>query len=49
MRAVIRYFRDHGIGATHAGLRMFLLTASAIGGLIKHNASISRAAIGCQG
>lgn len=28
---------------------MFLLTAAAIGGLIKHNASISGAEVGCQG
>lgn len=47
--AVIRYYRDHCIGATHDGMREFLLTASAIGGLIKHNASISGAEVGCQG
>lgn len=47
--AVIRYYRDHCIGATHDGLRIFMLTASAIGGLIKHNASISGAEMGCQG
>ena len=36
------------MGATEAGIRDFLLTAAAIGGLIKHNASISGAECGCQ-
>lgn len=47
--AVLRYYRDHCIGATRAGCRDFLLVAAAIGGLIKHNASISGAEVGCQG
>ncbi|MBM9594066.1 L-serine ammonia-lyase [Roseitranquillus sediminis] len=47
--AVIRYYRDHCIGADRTGMRDFLLTAAAIGGLIKSNASISGAAVGCQG
>ncbi|MCV6597558.1 MAG: L-serine ammonia-lyase [Mangrovicoccus sp.] len=47
--AVIRYYRDHCIGANAAGIREFLLVAAAIGGLIKHNASISGAEVGCQG
>ena len=47
--AVLRYYRDHCVGATLAGRRDFLLTAAAIGGLIKHNASISGAEVGCQG
>ena len=47
--AVIRYYRDHCQGATHAGIRDFLLVAAAIGGLVKHNASISGAEVGCQG
>ncbi|MGL4494745.1 MAG: L-serine ammonia-lyase [Beijerinckiaceae bacterium] len=47
--AVIRYYRDHCQGASHEGLREFLLVAAAIGGLIKHNASISGAEVGCQG
>ena len=47
--SVIRYYRDHCIGANHEGIRTFLLAASAIGGLIKHNASISGAEVGCQG
>ncbi|MCR9069932.1 MAG: L-serine ammonia-lyase [Rhodobacteraceae bacterium] len=47
--AVLRYYRDHCVGATAGGRKTFLLTASAIGGLIKHNASISGAEVGCQG
>ncbi|MFW5655719.1 MAG: L-serine ammonia-lyase [Roseicyclus sp.] len=47
--AVLRYYRDHCIGATAEGRRVFLMAASAIGGLIKHNASISGAEVGCQG
>ncbi len=47
--AVLRYYRDHCIGATEQGMRDFLLAAAAIGGLIKHNASISGAEVGCQG
>ncbi|SDY36543.1 L-serine dehydratase [Jannaschia faecimaris] len=47
--ATIRYYRDHCVGATEEGIRTFLLTAAAIGGLIKHNASISGAEVGCQG
>jgi L-serine dehydratase len=47
--AVLRYYRDHCVGAHAAGIETFLLTASAIGGLIKHNASISGAEVGCQG
>lgn len=47
--AVVRYYRDHCIGATAEGIRDFLLVAAAIGGLIKHNASISGAEVGCQG
>jgi L-serine dehydratase len=46
--AVIRYYRDHVTGATQAGVRDMLLTAAAIGGLIKTNASISGAECGCQ-
>ena len=47
--AVIRYYLDHCIGADQAGIRTFLLAAAAIGGIIKHNASISGAEVGCQG
>jgi L-serine dehydratase len=46
--AVIRYWRDHVPGSDATGIRDFLLTAAAIGGLIKHNASISGAECGCQ-
>jgi L-serine dehydratase len=47
--AVIRYYRDHCVGATTKGIRDFLLTAAAVGGIIKTNASISGAEVGCQG
>jgi L-serine dehydratase len=47
--AVIRYYLDHCPDADAAGVRSFLLAAAAIGGIIKHNASISGAEVGCQG
>ncbi|MGB3386624.1 MAG: L-serine ammonia-lyase [Pseudaminobacter sp.] len=47
--AVLRYYLDHCVGADPARIPDFLLTAAAIGGLIKHNASISGAEAGCQG
>jgi len=47
--AVIRYYRDHCVGASHEGIRDVLLTAAAVGGIIKTNASISGAEVGCQG
>lgn len=47
--AVLRYYRGHCIGASDAGAVDFLMAAAAIGGLIKHNASISGAEVGCQG
>lgn len=46
--AVMRYYLDHCIGATDAGVDDFLLTAAAIGGIVKENASISGAELGCQ-
>ena len=46
--AVLRYYLDHVPGASTARIGDFLLTASAIGGLVKHNASISGAECGCQ-
>jgi len=46
--ATIRYWLDHVPGATEARVGEFLLTAAAIGGLVKHNASISGAECGCQ-
>jgi L-serine dehydratase len=47
--AVLRYYLDHCTGADRAMVSDFLLTAAAIGGLLKHNASISGAEAGCQG
>jgi L-serine dehydratase len=46
--AVIRYWLDHVPGASRRHLGDFMLTAAAIGGLCKHNASISGAECGCQ-
>ncbi len=46
--AVIRYYLDHVPGASSAHVEDFLLTAAAIGGLVKYNASISGAEAGCQ-
>jgi L-serine dehydratase len=46
--AVIRYWLDHVPAARPAEVGTFLLTAAAIGGLVKHNASISGAECGCQ-
>ncbi|TYB87611.1 L-serine ammonia-lyase [Oceaniovalibus sp. ACAM 378] len=46
--ATIRYWLDHVPGANPARIPDFLLTAAAIGGLVKHNASISGAEAGCQ-
>jgi L-serine dehydratase len=47
--ATVRYFRHFHEDATVDDVRDFLLTAAAIGGIIKHNASISGAEVGCQG
>ncbi|WP_029015015.1 L-serine ammonia-lyase [Niveispirillum irakense] len=46
--AVLRYY-DRFCGGTRQGRHTFLLTAAAIGGLYKRNASISAAEVGCQG
>lgn len=46
--ATIRYWLDHVPGANNQKVPDFLLTAAAIGGLIKSNASISGAECGCQ-
>ena len=46
--AVIKYWLEHVPGATEDKVGDFLLTASAIGGLVKFNASISGAEAGCQ-
>ena len=47
--AVLRYYETFVHGATRAGSRDFLLTASAIGCIYKKRASISAAEMGCQG
>jgi L-serine dehydratase len=47
--AVLRYWLHFHRTADDAGIRDFLLTAAAIGGIIKTNASISGAEVGCQG
>ncbi|HEU4985568.1 MAG TPA: L-serine ammonia-lyase [Rhizobiaceae bacterium] len=47
--AVMRYWLRFHVDADQKGIRDFLLTAAAIGGIIKHNASISGAEVGCQG
>ncbi len=46
--AVLYYFVHQQQGSAQA-VREFLLTAAAIGGLIKHRSSISGAEVGCQG
>ncbi len=46
--AVLYYFLKHEKGNIEQ-VRTFLLTAAAIGGLIKHRSSISGAEVGCQG
>ncbi|MBT8459740.1 MAG: L-serine ammonia-lyase [Boseongicola sp.] len=46
--ATIRYWLEHVPGAREADVGTFLLTAAAIGGLVKFNASISGAECGCQ-
>ncbi len=46
--ATLRYYLDHVPGASVSRVGEFLLTAAAIGGLCKHNASISGAECGCQ-
>ncbi len=47
--AVLRYYEDIVPTSDSEGVNTFLLTASAIGSLIKLNASISGAEVGCQG
>ncbi|NGN40039.1 L-serine ammonia-lyase [Mesorhizobium sp. CGMCC 1.15528] len=47
--AVLRYWLHFHPEADQAGIRDFLLTAAAVGGIIKTNASISGAEVGCQG
>jgi len=47
--AVLRYYLDLCPGADRGGVHIFLLTATAFGACIKHNASLSGAEVGCQG
>lgn len=47
--ATLRYYLDHVPSAKRDDVVDFLLTAAAIGGIIKNNASISGAEVGCQG
>jgi L-serine dehydratase len=47
--AVLLYYERFVPGAGVDGAHRFLLTAAAIGGLFKMNASISGAEVGCQG
>jgi len=47
--AVIRYYREFYSDSNEEGIVTFLLTAAAIGGLCKRNASLSGAEVGCQG
>ena len=47
--ATLRYYLDHVPEADADKVAEFLLTAAAIGALIKSNASISGAEVGCQG
>jgi L-serine dehydratase len=47
--ATIRYYQHFHEDWDQDGIRNYLLTAAAVGGIIKHNASISGAEVGCQG
>ncbi len=47
--AVLRYYIDFVYEADQQAIHDFLLTAAAIGDIIKKNASISGAEVGCQG
>lgn len=47
--AVLHYYRDFVPSYCEAGVQRFLLAATAVGALIKENASISGAEVGCQG
>ena len=47
--AVIRYYREFYSDSNEDGIVSFLLTAAAVGGLCKRNASLSGAEVGCQG
>ena len=47
--AVLHYYDRFVEGASAAGIETFFLAATAVGSLIKRNASISGAEVGCQG
>lgn len=47
--AVLKYATLFVDGMGKEQIRTFLLTSAAVGGIIKHNASISGAEVGCQG
>ena len=47
--ATIRYYQHFHEDWDRDGIHNYLLTAAAVGGIIKHNASISGAEVGCQG
>jgi L-serine dehydratase len=47
--AVLHYYDKYVPGASNEGVIRFLLTAGAMGVIIKENASISGAEVGCQG
>lgn len=47
--AVVKYYLRFHEPNDHEDIRNFMLTAAAIGGLLKTNASISGAEVGCQG
>ena len=46
--ATIRYYLSHYPGASRQRIGEFVLTAAAVGGIIKRNASIAGAECGCQ-
>jgi L-serine dehydratase len=47
--AVLKFHLKFQGGASAESVRDMLLTAAAVGGILKHNASISGAEVGCQG
>jgi L-serine dehydratase len=47
--AVLHYYDRFVAGATADGIETFFMAAAAVGSLIKRNASISGAEVGCQG
>jgi L-serine dehydratase len=47
--AVLHYYERFVPGADGQGVETFLLAAAAVGAIIKRNASISGAEVGCQG